>query len=95
MQKNDTVTETYNPTYLNFTVPAGWPTPPTNIFANNPLTEEGFQLGKKLFYDGKLSKDGNFPAPAVTSSLPPLPLSTTTLAMALIILYHPQCTRVI
>jgi cytochrome c peroxidase len=52
---------TYNPTYINLTIPAGWPTPPTNIFANNRLTEEGFQLGKKLFYDGRLSKDGNFP----------------------------------
>lgn len=48
-------------TNLKFTIPAGWPQPPTNIFAGNPLTEEGFQLGRKLFYDGKLSKDGNFP----------------------------------
>lgn len=52
---------TYKPTYLTFKVPDGWPQPTTNIFANNPLTEEGFQLGRKLFYDGKLSKDGNFP----------------------------------
>jgi cytochrome c peroxidase len=52
---------TYKPTYLTFTVPNGWPQPTINIFANNPLTEEGFQLGRKLFYDGKLSKDGNFP----------------------------------
>jgi cytochrome c peroxidase len=51
----------YKPTYLTFTVPNGWPQPTINIFANNPLTEEGFQLGRKLFYDGKLSKDGNFP----------------------------------
>ena len=51
----------YHPTYLKFTVPAGWPQPPTDIFKDNPLTEEGFQLGRKLFYDGKLSKDGNFP----------------------------------
>ena len=48
-------------TYLKFTVPAGWPQPPTDIFKDNPLTEEGFQLGRKLFYDGRLSKDGNFP----------------------------------
>jgi cytochrome c peroxidase len=48
-------------TPLTFTRPDGWPVPPTNIFATNPLTEEGFQLGRKLFYDGKLSKDGNFP----------------------------------
>jgi cytochrome c peroxidase len=61
-KKNDAPGEApYNPTYINFTIPAGWPTPPTDIFANNRLTEEGFQLGKKLFYDGRLSKDGNFP----------------------------------
>lgn len=46
-------------TYLKLEVPKGWPQP-NNIFASNPLTEEGFQLGRKLFYDGRLSKDGNF-----------------------------------
>lgn len=50
----------YHPTFLKLIIPKGWPKPPTNIFANNPLTEEGFQLGRKLFYDGRLSKDGNF-----------------------------------
>jgi cytochrome c peroxidase len=52
--------EAYNPIYLTLEIPAGWPKPPTDIFAKNKLTEQGFQLGKKLFYDGKLSKDGNF-----------------------------------
>lgn len=47
-------------THLKLVIPAGWPKPPTDIFAFNPLTEEGFQLGRKLFYDGRLSKDGNF-----------------------------------
>jgi cytochrome c peroxidase len=47
-------------TPLTFAVPAGWPQPPYN-FQNNPLTEEGFALGRKLFYDGRLSKDGGFP----------------------------------
>ncbi len=47
----------YNPTRLTFKIPKGWPTPPSNIFAQNKLTEEGFQLGKKLFYDSRLSKD--------------------------------------
>ena len=47
-------------TYLKLVIPKGWPKPITNIFASNPLTEEGFQLGRKLFYDGRLSKDGNF-----------------------------------
>lgn len=41
-------------------IPAGFPAP-TYAFAGNPITEEGFQLGRKLFYDGRLSKDGNFP----------------------------------
>ena len=30
-------------------------------FADNPLTAEGYELGRKLFYDGRLSIDGNFP----------------------------------
>ncbi|MFT3683179.1 MAG: cytochrome c peroxidase [Ferruginibacter sp.] len=49
----------YTPKYLTFEIPKGWPKPPANIFANNPLTEEGFQLGRKLFYDGRLSRDGS------------------------------------
>lgn len=51
----------FNPTYLEFKIPQGWPKPPINIFAKNRLTEEGFLLGRKLFYDGRLSRDGNFP----------------------------------
>lgn len=45
---------------IAFITPPGFPQPSFN-FSGNPLTEQGFQLGKKLFYDGKLSKDGNFP----------------------------------
>jgi cytochrome c peroxidase len=45
---------------LVFTVPAGFPAP-VYQFEGNPLTKEGFELGRKLFYDGILSKDGNFP----------------------------------
>ncbi len=48
------------PTPLTFTVPPGFPAP-HYTFTNNPLTEEGFELGRKLFYDGRLSKDGNIP----------------------------------
>ena len=48
----------YSPTPLPFLVPKGFPTPPTNIFTKNKLTKEGFELGKKMFYDGNLSKDG-------------------------------------
>ena len=47
------------PDYIEFKIPAGWPKPPTNIFAKNKLSEQGFQLGKKLFYDTRLSKDSS------------------------------------
>ena len=47
------------PQPIKLEVPQGWPEP-FDIFSSNPLTEEGFQLGRKLFYDGRLSKDGNF-----------------------------------
>lgn len=49
----------YDPRPLRFKIPKGWPKPPGNIFTKNKLTEEGFQLGRKLFHDGNLSKDGN------------------------------------
>lgn len=39
-------------------IPPGWPKPQKDIFEKNKLTAEGFLLGKKLFYDGNLSKDG-------------------------------------
>lgn len=48
------------PTPLVFKVPPGWPQPVYD-FKQNPLTLQGFELGRKLFYDGRLSKDGNFP----------------------------------
>ncbi len=35
-------------------VPKGWPKP----FYNKPITTSGFELGKKLFYDPNLSRDG-------------------------------------
>lgn len=47
------------PKPVRFVVPKGWPQP-VYQFAENPLTEEGIALGRKLFYDGRLSKDGNF-----------------------------------
>ncbi|MES1215010.1 MAG: cytochrome c peroxidase [Bacteroidota bacterium] len=46
-------------TPLKQEIPPGFPQP-NYTFQNNTLTEEGFSLGRKLFYDGKLSKDGNF-----------------------------------
>ena len=45
-------------TPIQFVNPPGFPQPTYN-FSANPITEEGFQLGKKLFYDGKLSSTGN------------------------------------
>jgi cytochrome c peroxidase len=46
-------------TPLPFTIPPGFPSPVYN-FSSNPLSEEGFLLGRKLFYDGRLSADGRF-----------------------------------
>jgi cytochrome c peroxidase len=45
---------------LQQVVPEGFPAP-AYTFPDNPLTKEGFELGRKLFYDGVLSLDGNFP----------------------------------
>jgi cytochrome c peroxidase len=44
----------FNPIY--FEIPNGFPKPFYD-FKNNPLTEEGFELGRQLFYDPNLSKD--------------------------------------
>ena len=43
-------------TPIYFEVPKGWPQPQYD-FKNNPLTEEGFQLGRHLFYDPIISRD--------------------------------------
>lgn len=43
-------------TPLSFVVPQGFPQPHYN-FTANPTSEEGFLLGRKLFYDGRLSVD--------------------------------------
>lgn len=40
-----------------FNRPSNFPEP-TYDFKNNPLTEKGIELGKRLFYDGDLSSDG-------------------------------------
>jgi cytochrome c peroxidase len=42
---------------LNFSVPSNFPDLKYNI-ALNPPTEKGFELGKKIFYDGRLASDG-------------------------------------
>lgn len=43
-------------TPLYFKIPEGW-SQPSYDFKKNPLTEEGFQLGRHLFYDPIMSKD--------------------------------------
>lgn len=43
-------------TPIYFEIPKGFPKPVYD-FKNNPLTEEGFQLGRNLFYDPILSRD--------------------------------------
>ncbi len=41
---------------IRFSVPQGWPQPVYD-FSTNPLTTEGFILGRKLFYDTRLSRN--------------------------------------
>lgn len=41
-------------------IPEGFPDP-WYRFADNPLSREGFELGRKLFYDGRLSVDNLHP----------------------------------
>ena len=45
-----------NTTPLTVVIPSHFPS--TSFFQNNPVTIEGFELGRRLFYDGRLSKDG-------------------------------------
>lgn len=42
---------------LDFTVPSNFPEATYDI-SQNPPTEKGFELGKKLFFDGQLASDG-------------------------------------
>lgn len=41
-------------------LPEGFPQP-SYTFHDNPLTKEGFELGRRLFYDGRLSVDNIHP----------------------------------
>jgi cytochrome c peroxidase len=45
------------PTSIPFNVPSNFPQPVYDFNAN-PLTKEGVQLGQKLFYEEKISRDG-------------------------------------
>jgi cytochrome c peroxidase len=46
-------------TPVDFVVPPGFPQPQYD-FASNPLNKETIELGRHLFYEGKLSKNGQF-----------------------------------
>ncbi|AUC77255.1 cytochrome-c peroxidase [Olleya sp. Bg11-27] len=49
--------ENYVPIPLQLELPSNFPDIAYNL-DNNPITEAGFELGKKLFYEGKLSSNG-------------------------------------
>ncbi len=59
-KSNSSDSDNYTPTPLTVEIPAIFQQllPPPTIPQNNPLTEEGVLLGKKLFYDPILSGDG-------------------------------------
>lgn len=42
--------------FIGFQQPSTFPAPVYNL-ANNPLTENGFKLGRKLFYESRLSRN--------------------------------------
>jgi cytochrome c peroxidase len=52
--------QTKNLQLLQQEIPAGFPQP-VYTFQDNPLSKEGFELGRKLFYDGRLSIDNLHP----------------------------------
>jgi cytochrome c peroxidase len=47
----------HKPKPVKFEIPKGWPQPVYD-FTKNPLTQEGILLGKTIFYDPQISKDG-------------------------------------
>ena len=49
-----------NLSVLQQVIPPGFPAP-AYTFSDNLLTKEGVELGRKLFYDGRLSVDGMHP----------------------------------
>lgn len=55
--RNDDAIEEPPKSFKGFSAPAHFP-PPVYNFENNPVTEAGFELGRKLFYDKRLSVDG-------------------------------------
>jgi len=45
------------PNYIDLEIPSNFPSLEYDL-SNNPLTDEGVALGKKLFYEGRLASDG-------------------------------------
>jgi len=56
-QKDDDSEYTEINELLTVNIPSNFPDVVQDI-ANNPPTKKGFELGRKLFYDGRLSRDG-------------------------------------
>lgn len=56
-QNLDEDSQTENPVFLDFNLPSNFPEPTYEIENNRP-TQAGFELGKRLFYDGRLSSTG-------------------------------------
>ncbi len=57
-QKNQIYTPVYKPTPYTLEIPRFFPTD-SNIPEDNPMTVEGVELGRFLFYDGRLSGRSN------------------------------------
>jgi cytochrome c peroxidase len=55
-ETDDPLTTTAPEVQVEFYVPDGFPAPVYN-FQNNPITQDGFKLGRRLFYDPLLSRD--------------------------------------
>jgi len=55
----DTIAQPSTPTPANLEIPAHFTIPLPVIPEDNPLTEEGIFLGRKLFFEKKLSKDNS------------------------------------
>ena len=65
-KKKDVIVPQATP--VGFSIPAGWPAIKYNLDSNK-LTRQGIDLGRKLFYEGKLSKDGQFPCASCHQSI--------------------------
>lgn len=56
-KKSDEITDHIG-SFLGFKRPANFPEPVYN-FANNKISKAGFELGRSLFYEGRLSRDNS------------------------------------